>query len=154
MKKSSEPDPDLAALPLGLLLGRLAGQFRRALSAHLDDEIEDIRLLGVLLAIRADPAAPQASHAAFLGVDVNTARRLFDTAEAAGLLRRAPAPGDRRAHVLELTEHGARRAAAGAQAVAEVEAGFTASLDPEDAARFRAVAERLLRANNAAGSDR
>lgn len=143
------PDPDLSDLPLGLLLGRLAGQFRRALSAHLDDELEDIRLLGVLLAIRADPTAPQARHAAFLGVDVNTARRLFDTAEAAGLLRRAPAPGDRRAHVLELTDHGARQAAAGAQAVAAVEANFTASLGPEAAGRFRNLAEALLRANAA-----
>lgn len=141
-------DPDFSALPLGLLLGRLAGQFRRAISARLEDDIDDIRLLGLLLSIRADPGATQAHHAAFLGLDVNTARRLFDAGEAAGLLTRAPSPGDRRAHVLRLTDSGAQSATSGARVIAQVEAAFAADLEPDEMVRFRATAERLLRANN------
>ncbi len=142
---ASDPDaPPLSQLPLGLLLGRLAGVMRARILARVPGAVGDIRIVGLLLSVQAAPGAAQARHAAYLGVDVNTMRRLIDAAETDGLLRRDPAPGDRRAHVLALTPDGAALAQAGADAVAQVEAELAARIGAQDLSALRDLAERLL----------
>jgi DNA-binding MarR family transcriptional regulator len=63
--------------------------------------------------------------------------RLVDRMEEAGLVRRVPAPGDRRSVLVESTDHGRtvflRAAAAHAQVV---ERYFVAPLDPDDYGRL------------------
>jgi MarR family transcriptional regulator, transcriptional regulator for hemolysin len=67
---------------------------------------------------------------------------LVDRLEADGLVRRVDDPADRRSKRAELTELGKEKAAAGAEAVAAVEAAFAASLGPTE----RLALERVLSA--------
>src|SRR5688572_29011357 len=67
---------------------------------------------------------------------------LVDRLEADGLVRRVDDPADRRSKRAELTELGKEKAAAGAEAVAAVEAVFAASLGPTE----RLALEKVLSA--------
>jgi MarR family transcriptional regulator for hemolysin len=60
----------------------------------------------VLTALRGEPPASQQQLAAAVGIEGPTLTRHLDQLEAAGLVRRAPHPGDRRAVQVELTPRG------------------------------------------------
>lgn len=142
-----KPDTDtgaLLSLPLGLLLGRTSAAFRTRLLARLDFCEGDVRLIGLALAIDSNPDASQASYARFLGIDLNTASRLVNHAEAIGLLSRVPSSADRRAFVLHLSEAGQTLAARGRQAVQEIEAAIEDAIGQKQYAEFRRTAEQML----------
>lgn len=84
--------------------------------------------------------------AARLGVAARTVTSLVDGLNADGLLRRVPDPSDRRAQLLELTEHGVaflrERRRERLRAVGRV----FAALDDAERAAFAATLERLVAA--------
>ena len=68
---------------------------------------------------------------------------LVDRLEADGLVRRVDDPTDRRSKRAELTSLGAEKAAAGAAAVADLEAKFAASLGPTERLALEKVLDAL-----------
>jgi DNA-binding MarR family transcriptional regulator len=92
----------------------------------------------VVLATLAHGSAPsQLVLAQQIHYDKTRLIALLDTLETAGLVARAPDPGDRRARIVRLTPEGIRRHAAVRDAIREVEDRKLAGLTPE--------ARRLLR---------
>jgi DNA-binding MarR family transcriptional regulator len=68
---------------------------------------------------------------------------LIDRLEADGLVRRLDDPADRRSKRAELTALGIEKAAEGANAVAEIEAAFAASLGPTERLALEKVLDSL-----------
>jgi MarR family transcriptional regulator for hemolysin len=68
---------------------------------------------------------------------------LIDRLEADGLVRRVDDPADRRSKRAELTELGAAKAKDGAEAVAQLEASFAASLGPTERLALEKVLDAL-----------
>lgn len=136
---------DLRSLPLGLLLGRISSAFRKRLLDECDGSGDDVRLIGLTIAIENSPNATQASYARFLGIDLNTISRLINRAEEIGLLSRVPSPDDKRAFVLELSDTGKALAAQGAQAIMQIEASIAESIGQDQFKDFRRTAEHMLR---------
>jgi DNA-binding MarR family transcriptional regulator len=83
-----------------------------------------------------------AELAALMRVEKSSVTGLVDRAESRGLVRRVPAPGDRRASTVELTAEGARL---GDELCSGVAGSLAALLDPLDGCD-RAVLLRLLTA--------
>ncbi len=140
------PDEEaLSTLPLGLLLGRISATFRMQLLEACRRVSEDVRLIGLAMAIESNPNATQASYARFLGIDLNTASRLINRAEESQLLSRVPSPADRRAFVLELSKDGQDLASTGVRAVEEIEAKIESAIGKKQYLEFRKTAEQILR---------
>jgi DNA-binding MarR family transcriptional regulator len=146
----TRPDPGdplpeaLSDLPLGLLLGRVSGAFRARLLALCPEAGDDVRLVGLLLAIGQSPDATQADHARYLGIDLNTASRLVTRAEVEGFVERVPSPADRRAHLLRRTPRGQDLAARGAAAVRAIEDDISDRLGKDRLDTLRETAVSLL----------
>lgn len=143
--KQNTEDVSLSSLPLGLLLGRVSAAFRLRLLDECDGSSDDVRLIGLALAIENNPNASQASYARFLGIDLNTASRLINRAEETQLLSRVPSPADKRAFVLQLSETGQALAAKGSRAIREIEATTEESIGKTQYEEFRRTAEQMLR---------
>ncbi len=63
---------------------------------------------GVLMIVEANPGLKQTELAGALRIDRSTVVAVIDRLEGRGLLRRAPAPGDRRSYALRLSAKGGR----------------------------------------------
>jgi DNA-binding MarR family transcriptional regulator len=117
---------------------------RESLLRACPDAGGDVRLIGLVLAIKQSPGAAQAAYARYLGIDLNTAGRLIGRAEETGLLRKETAPHDRRAYVLVLTDGGLSLAARGMAAIGELEARLAAQVGAQEMRGFRRMAEQIL----------
>ena len=138
----------LRSLPLGLLLGRISAAFRIRLLDQCDCRGDDVRLIGLAMAIKNNPNASQASYARFLGIDLNTASRLINRAEEMQILSRVPSLADKRAFVLKLSEAGQTLATQGARAIREIEATIEDFIGEKQYEEFRRTAEQILRLMN------
>src|SRR5215467_15521776 len=74
--------------------------------ASFDSSVPRARLLRAMLELKAPRMSDLADH---LGLTARTITTAVDALEAEGLLVRRPAPGDRRATLVELTPAGRRR---------------------------------------------
>jgi DNA-binding MarR family transcriptional regulator len=95
----------------------------------------------LLSAVESSRETPLGKLARASGIAAPTATRLVDGLERAGLLRRIPAPEDRRAVAISLTEEGGRRLAVKREELSRRRRRLYDALEPEDRER----AERLLR---------
>jgi MarR family transcriptional regulator for hemolysin len=124
-------------------LGWLLGQAHYAFVSELAKAFEPLGLTPrshFVLSAAMTGARTQKQLADLIGLDKTTMVVTLDELEAAGLARRAPSPGDRRARVIEVTEAGAEKVA---QAVAiRVQREILGSLGgPEGDALLRALSE-------------
>ncbi|HET8559980.1 MAG TPA: MarR family transcriptional regulator [Marmoricola sp.] len=95
-------------------LGEFAGELRTVinrLSFHLrspamESGITPTRLSTLVALERSGPLRP-GELAGWLGITAASMSRLCDALEDSGLVRRTPDPGDQRATLLSLTDHGA-----------------------------------------------
>ncbi len=142
---NSLPPSDLSTLPLGLLLGRISGALRLQLLDACHENGNDVRLIGLVLAVQSNPGTTQADYARFLGIDLNTASRLINRAEKDGLIQRVASKSDRRAFALELTNEGRRLAGEGARAAKNIEARLQKDIGEQELVLFRGTAEVILR---------
>lgn len=139
-------DVDPEQLPLGFLLntlGRLLFEETQRALAGLD---ADVPGLGILWLVSLDPGRPQSAYARFQHRDLTTFGRHVDRLETAGLLRRLPVTGDRRAHALDLTEAGRAVLAEGRARAGRAEARITGAQAAEVAGIKRLLAS-ILRSN-------
>ena len=110
-----------------------------------DLSVVSTRLLGIL----RDRRPTMNELARFLGLDKSSVTGLVDRAERRGLVERVPSPADRRAVLVNLTEHGRSQVSA---AAARFEADVSAVLEhltPADRGQLAGLISRLLVAHAA-----
>jgi DNA-binding MarR family transcriptional regulator len=131
-------------------LNWLLAQAHYALGAELAAAFEPLGLSPrghSVLATAMGGAYTQKPLAELVGLDKTTMVATLDDLERAGFARRVPSPTDRRAHVIEVTPAGRRKAAAATKVAQRVQADVLAALDGEGEALVstlgRLVRERL-----------
>ena len=138
MKKLASTAEALAVAPqnTGFLLQRAHRRLRMALNdalRPLDLAIAHVGVLG-LLAARGDLSQQQLIE--ILEVDKSSMVYLIDELEKQGLAERRPAPSDRRAHAVHLTQAGRQRLIAAVEIVKSTEDEFLKPLTPAGRARL------------------
>jgi len=97
----------------------------------------------LFLVHRAQPVG-QSEITQYLHVEGPTTVRILDGLEAMGYLKRLPAPNDRRAKMVVLTEAGRVHAQAAVALTRELERKIMAGIDPADLDVARRVVDRLI----------
>jgi DNA-binding MarR family transcriptional regulator len=82
--------------------------------------------------LRDHGSGTQQALAAALRIDRTNLVGLLNELETDGLITRRRSTDDRRRHIVELTDHGARRLAAAESALAAAEDELLSALDPEE----------------------
>jgi MarR family transcriptional regulator for hemolysin len=131
------------APPIGLRLTATARTVERAFDAALAAAGGTRPTWLVLLALKRHPASNQREIAAVVGIQGATLTQHLNGMEDAGLLVRRRDPGNRRVHVVELTEAGEQTFLRLRSAAAAFDRRLREGLDDEDVSRFTAVLERL-----------
>ncbi|MGW1846878.1 MarR family winged helix-turn-helix transcriptional regulator [Streptomyces sp. NPDC001966] len=98
----------------------------------------------ILMAVVEAPVRSQLSLAQAVSVDKSKLVLVLDELETAGLVRRRPAPADRRARIIEATEEGRRTLDAARADVEAIETSLLADLDAGAAKELRTVLRRLV----------
>lgn len=93
----------------GFLLQQAHQRTRRAFNEALRALQIETRHLGVLTALAGDNALNQKQLVEQLDLDKSAVVLIVDDLERLGLARRRPAPRDRRAHSVQITERGRQR---------------------------------------------
>ncbi len=138
MKKLSSTAEALAAASqnTGFLLQRAHRRLRMALNdalRPLDLVIAHVGVMG-LLSARGDLSQQQLIE--ILEVDKSSMVYLIDELEKQGLAERRPAPGDRRAHAVHLTQAGRQRLVAAGEIVKRTEDEVLKPLTAAERARL------------------
>ncbi|MFI5957780.1 MarR family winged helix-turn-helix transcriptional regulator [Cryptosporangium sp. NPDC051539] len=133
------PRPDLAAMlvPLGRAL---TAAERPILDAH------DLSMWGyvVLSRLADEPVRAQAALAEAIGADKTRLIPVLDELQSAGLIERRPAPDDRRARVLTITDLGRERRDAARAEIQAAEERVLAVLTADQRAVFVTALQTLL----------
>jgi DNA-binding MarR family transcriptional regulator len=103
----------------------------------------------VMLTLARHPGMAAMAVAGLWGMDKMAISRAVRRLERAGLVRRGPAPADRRRWVLDLTAEGRRRYRAIEPAATERYRALLKALDPREVAQLKRLLEKLI-----AGPDR
>jgi DNA-binding MarR family transcriptional regulator len=137
---------------LGLLPGLLGYHLRRAQVAAFQNFREALAAFdvtpgrfGVLQVIAANSGLSQSELGAVLGIDRSTVVAVIDRLERAGLVRRLPAPNDRRSHALALSEGGAATLAELERRVLAHERDIAGDLSEAERATLIALLRRVAR---------
>lgn len=126
-----------------LLAGR---QWRRAADAVAQGHgLSDATALPLVMIGRLDGAPRQTALAEAVGIEGPSLVRLLDQLAAAGLVRRAEDPSDRRAKVLSLTPAGEAAVAAIEAELTALRAGVFAEVRPEDLEAACRVLQAVMR---------
>jgi MarR family transcriptional regulator for hemolysin len=133
--------PDHA--PIGLQLNRTARIVRRAFDEALADAGGSLPVWLVLLNLRIRRVASQRELARAVGVSAPTLTHHLNAMEGDGLLARRRDPGDRRNHLIELTEPGERAFARLREAAAAFDERLVAGFAPEELTALGDALSRL-----------
>jgi DNA-binding MarR family transcriptional regulator len=114
--------------------------------AYIDAGFDDVprRGMGLVGGIARNGPAAQQDLVRFLNLSKQSASQLVDTLVTRGYLERSPDPDDRRRMMLTLTPLGKKAAAAGAGAVAKVDAAVKRRFSPEELATTRRVLGTMI----------
>jgi DNA-binding MarR family transcriptional regulator len=128
-----------------VLLTRLA----RAVYRRANDEAIGMRLKQfVALSVLNDYGPmPQQALGESLHLDANNLVLLLNDAEAAGFVERRRDPGDRRRHIVEVTDSGRRAAAKAERAFEGVEDDVLGALSADERAALRRLLHKALEGN-------
>jgi len=121
---------DVVARETGFLLQRAHRRMRAAMAQALLPLDLGVGHFGVLALLFARGGLSQQQLIEILEVDKSSMVYLIDELEKQGLAERRPAPGDRRAHAVHLTEKGRQRLIAAGPIVARVQKRFLGPLKP------------------------
>ncbi|MDI4656783.1 MarR family winged helix-turn-helix transcriptional regulator [Xanthobacter autotrophicus] len=148
-------DPaEAVVLDLESLPGHLIRRLQQVAVALFAEEMEragaDLTPVqfAALATVRDHPGIDQASLAGVIGYDRATIGGVVERLEGKDLIRRIPAPGDRRLRQLFLEEEGARLLAALSAPVLRVQDRIMAPLSPEERATLKALLAKLVDATN------
>jgi MarR family transcriptional regulator, lower aerobic nicotinate degradation pathway regulator len=127
----------------GLLILRLARAAAWRLGRSLDDSGLRWTEFAVLHHIEAQGPVSQRDIALALRIQPSNIVGLLDELQHRGLLTRAPDPGDRRRHRVQLTAKGLRAVALAREATRRAEADVLAPLSPAERRTFHDLLVRL-----------
>lgn len=129
--------------PTLLYLGRLVG---RRLERALDEQGLGITpaQARILLALHFQGPLSQQSLALHIDVDPSTLVSTLDVMERDGMAVRDPNPGDRRAHVVSLTERGERQVPRLFELWNAVDEDLTKELSPSERETLLPMVQRLV----------
>lgn len=150
---AAEPS-ETAALDLESLPGHLIRRLQQVAVALFAEEMEragaDLTPVqfAALATVRDHPGIDQASLAGVIGYDRATIGGVVERLEGKSLIRRMPAPGDRRLRQLFLKEEGARLLAMLSSPVLRVQERIMAPLSPEERATLKTLLAKLVDATN------
>lgn len=137
---------------LGILSNLLGYHLRRAQVAvfqNFSRSMSDFDItpgrFGVLAVIAANPGLSQSELGNVLGIDRSTIVAVIDRLETGGLVRRMPAPNDRRSYALMLSEAGVARLAELEARVAAHEQDIARSLSAEERKTLLGLLARIAR---------
>ncbi len=128
---------------LGWGLGVLFRAYLKAAERAVEGIPGGPRGYQVLTAAIREPVRNQGAIAAELGIDRTVLTYLIDDLERSGLVLRRPDPADRRSRLVCATEDGRIAWRRRRQAIGHVEAHLLGTLDPAEAAAFRALLRRV-----------
>lgn len=103
------------------------------------------REYGILALLESGPTVTQHQLGAALGIDRTTTVALLAGLQARGLVSRGPAPTNRRAHRVALTDAGEQLRARAARTLTECDDRFLSALPVEQRTQLRDTLQRLLR---------
>ena len=127
----------------GYALRRAQIRMTEAFDARLGPERITTQRFSALVLINANPGLKQTRLASLMGIARSGVLAIVDALAAQGLIERRPAPGDRRAQALHLTEHGRARLPQILRLVREHDRELTQGFSPEEIAVLRALLERI-----------
>jgi len=137
---------------LGILPKLLGYQLRRtqiAVFQNFSRAMESLDVtpgrFGVLEVIAANSGLSQSELGALLGIDRSTIVAVIDRLERDGLVRRLPAPNDRRSHALQLSEKGAVTLALLERRVAAHERDIASGLSAEERTSLMSLLARVAK---------
>jgi len=139
---AERPGPELTGR-LGYLLKHAQLRLTELTSAALEPYGINGRQLAVLLVLAGHEPGSQQQAAQRLGIDRTTMVALLDALEDKGLVARHPHAEDRRRNVVDLTEAGRDTLSRAAEASADAEHRFLASLTPSAAEQLRETLRAL-----------
>jgi len=129
--------------PIGLCVTRTAKTLSRAFDAALAESGGSLASWLVLASLKGGLHATQREIAQDVGVEGPTLTHHFNRMEAAGLVTRAPDPGNRRAHHVELTAAGQQSFRTLLARVQAFDRRLRAGFSNEELATLRRLLERL-----------
>jgi MarR family transcriptional regulator for hemolysin len=130
---------------LSSLVGVTARQWRRAVDQRLQPfSLTEASWLPLVHLARTRTPLRQKDLAAALSVESPALVRILAALEAAGLIEREDAAGDRRAKAIRVTPAGRRLAERVEHVSADLERELTAEFPERDVATARAILERIL----------
>jgi DNA-binding MarR family transcriptional regulator len=101
---------------------------------------------GLLTIIEAEEGVTQHALGAMMGIDPSTMVGLVDQLEQGGFAERRPHPGDRRAHVVQITPKGRRALERGRRAGEQVQEELLGSLTPGEREELLALLRKAVEA--------
>jgi len=140
-------------LDLGILPGLLGYQLRRAqvtVFQHFADALGDRNVtpgqLGLLVLVSRNPGISQTALARAVGVERATLGEAIDRLHKRDLLRREPAPNDRRSYALHLSANGEKFLDDFLPRLLRHEEEVAGNLSPEERTTLLALLRRLAEA--------
>jgi MarR family transcriptional regulator, transcriptional regulator for hemolysin len=143
--------PEVFRVPIGLRLNQVARTVGRAFDDALGEAGGSLPVWLILLNLKIRKPANQRELAEAVGVREATLTHHLNALDARGLITRTRDAGNRRIHVVELTEAGEAAFVRLAQAAGAFDARLRAGLDDADLDRLGDLLGRL--AANAGGAD-
>ncbi len=141
---------DSTAVDYGDLTRFIGYALRRAQMRLYEDFFRSVKgsgispaLFSALLLVERNPGLQQGRLGQALGVARSGAMTMVDRLERLGLVERRPAPHDRRAYGLHLTQKGGRAAVNLRQRVAEHDKRISARMDDAERRRLIELLERI-----------
>jgi DNA-binding MarR family transcriptional regulator len=143
----SRSQPEVGDATLGSGSGLLIMRLARAAGWRLGRGLADSGLrwadFAVLHHLEAQGAVAQRELASALRIQPSNIVAMLDELQGRGLLTRAPDPGDRRRHRVQLTARGLRAVTLAREAARRAEADLLAPLSPSERREFHAMLVRL-----------
>ena len=127
----------------GFLLAQLGRAVTRQYRAAFSPIGLKPRATAALLRLRMDGAISQQALGATLDIEASNLVVLLNELEAEGLISRRRDPQDRRRHVVEISEQGAKAVCEVERAAGQVEDEFFAALSQEERCALRELLARL-----------
>lgn len=130
--------------PLGLRLSQAARTVTRAFDEALAQAGGTLPVWLILLNLTIHRHPHQRALAEAVGVTDATLTHHLNALEKRGLITRRPAPGNRRVHVVEITEEGGRMFLRLREAATAFDTRLRTGFDAEDSAVFSDLLDRLV----------
>jgi DNA-binding MarR family transcriptional regulator len=128
----------------GFLLSQVAARLRAASRERLAELGLDPRQVGLLLVLRDEGPMPQQTLGERVGMDRTTTMQLVASLESAGIVRREPHPGDKRAYLMHLTPRGLHAVEVAERRVEQAQREVLGALAPSEEKTLNELLRKVI----------